>query len=50
MCPTMLDPRQAVEFYGLFMAEVNTVKKAFDALKRSQPKSPILPRYAGLAK
>lgn len=42
--------KKTVEFYGLFMAEINTVKKLFDAVKRSQPKSPILPRYAGLAK
>ncbi|GIM07381.1 hypothetical protein Vretimale_11536 [Volvox reticuliferus] len=42
--------KKTVEFFGLFMAEINTVKKLFDAVKRSQPKSPILPRYAGLAK
>lgn len=42
--------KKTVEFFGLFMAEINTVKKLFDAVKRSQPKSPIMPRYAGLAK
>lgn len=42
--------KKTVEFFALFNAEINTVKKLFDAVKRSQPKSPILPRYAGLAK
>lgn len=39
--------KKTSEFFQLFMAEINTVKKLFDAVKRTPPKNPILPRYAG---
>lgn len=47
--------RRAVErhtsgFYTKFMAEINAVKKHFDALRRSPPVSPMLPQYAGAAR
>lgn len=42
--------RSTSEWFGLYLGEINTVKKLFDSLKRTPVKSPELPRYAGLAK
>lgn len=42
--------RATSEWFALFKGEINTVKNLFDQLKRTQVKSPELPRYAGLAK
>ena len=42
--------KKTSEFYNLFNAEINTVKKLFDHMRRSPPKSPILPKYAGTAR
>ncbi|GMH41208.1 hypothetical protein BSKO_09118 [Bryopsis sp. KO-2023] len=41
--------KKTAEFYNIFMAEINTVKKQFDIIRRSPPKSPVLPKYAGSA-
>eukprot|EP00798_Chlamydomonas_sp_ICE-L_P021926 gene21926-28972_t len=42
--------KKTSEFYNHFNSEVNIVKKQFDTLRRSPPKSPILPKYAGAAR
>jgi dynein heavy chain len=42
--------KKTSEFYNLFNAEINTVKKLFDTVRRTPPKSPILPKYAGTAR
>lgn len=42
--------RHVSEFYRRFMAEINSIKKHFDVLRRTPPSSPILPHYAGAAK
>lgn len=42
--------KKTSEFYTAFNAEINVVKKAFDAVRRAPPKSPILPKYAGTAR
>jgi dynein heavy chain len=42
--------KKTSEFFNLFNAEINTVKKLFDSVRRSPPKSPILPKYAGAAR
>jgi hypothetical protein len=34
--------KKTSEFYKLFDNEISVVKKAFDAMRRSPPKSPIL--------
>jgi dynein heavy chain, axonemal len=42
--------RKTSDFYNTFMNEMNIVKKQFDHLRRTPPKSPVLPRYAGAAR
>jgi len=42
--------KKTSEFYAAFNAEINVVKKLFDAVRRVPPKSPILPKYAGTAR
>lgn len=42
--------KKTSEFYVAFNAEINVVKKLFDAVRRMPPKSPILPKYAGTAR
>lgn len=42
--------KKVLEFYGLFMAEINVVKKIFDGVRRAPPKSSLLPKYAGTAR
>lgn len=41
--------KKTSEFYNCFMVELNTVKKQFDLVRRTQPNSPVLPQYAGQA-
>jgi dynein heavy chain, axonemal len=42
--------KKTSEFFNAFMAEINQVKKQFDHIRRSPPKNPILPKYAGQAR
>ena len=42
--------RHVAGFYNQFMAEINCVKKQFDVLRRAPPKSPVLPKHAGVAR
>ena len=42
--------KKTSEFYNLFNSEINIVKKLFDSVRRTPPKSPILPKYAGSAR
>lgn len=42
--------KKTSEFYNLFNAEINMVKKLFDAVRRAPPKSPLMPKYAGTAR
>lgn len=41
--------RKTSDFYISFMADLNIVKKQLDLVRRSPPKDPMLPRYAGQA-
>lgn len=41
--------KKTTEFYNIYLTEINAVKKQFDLIRRSPPKHPILPRYAGSA-
>ena len=41
--------RKTLDFYISFMADLNVVKKQLDLVRRSPPKDPMLPRYAGQA-
>ncbi|CAD7695691.1 unnamed protein product, partial [Ostreobium quekettii] len=41
--------KKTSEFYSIFMGEINVVKKQFDVIRRSPPKTPFLPQYAGPA-
>lgn len=41
--------KKCAEFYSIFLAEINIVKKQFDIIRRSPPNHPILPKYAGSA-
>lgn len=38
-----------LEMYQMMAAEINVVKKQFDALKRAPPQSPFMPRFSGAA-
>jgi dynein heavy chain, axonemal len=42
--------KKTSELYGSFAAEINLVKKLFDAGRRAPPRSPFLPKYAGAAR
>ena len=42
--------KKTVEFYRAFDGEINQIKKLFEALKKTSPRSPILPKYAGSAR
>ena len=42
--------KKTVEFYRTFDSEINQIKKLFEGLKKSSPRSPILPKYAGSAR
>lgn len=42
--------KKTSEMWQAFNGEINLVKKLFDAVRRTPPKSPILPRFAGAAR
>lgn len=42
--------RHTSDFHRRFMAEINSVKKHFDLLRRTPTTSPMLPKYAGAAR
>jgi hypothetical protein len=42
--------RKTSQYYGEQLAEINTIKKQFDHLRRTPPSHPVLPRFAGTAR
>lgn len=42
--------RKTSHYYGEQLAEINTIKKQFDHLRRTPPSHPVLPRFAGTAR